>query len=183
VTDLTTAAAVQSYLGIPNTQDTSVISTLVTNASDFIQKYCARDFTTTGPYDEWYDGSGNDALFLRNFPVVSVTSVSINGVAVPPSTSPTVPGWFAGPYQVFYRLGIFCKGRMNVEVNYSGGYASVPAAIAQACIDMVAIKYKRRLNLEKQGEAIGQMSITFTNLDVSKQVLSTLDIYKRVATI
>ena len=47
-------------------------------------------------YDEWYDGTPN-VLFLRQWPIVGVQLVEMNGIAVPLSTSYYSNGYLIAP--------------------------------------------------------------------------------------
>ena len=96
--------------------------------------------------DEFYDGNGNDKLFLRSTPISSLVSVKIYNVSIPISQAPTawgafiaqsgryigLRGWLGNftsfPYPNYSVYGgmaqkpIFINGTANVEVNYVAGY-------------------------------------------------------------
>jgi hypothetical protein len=59
----------------------ALLQTLMTAASDAIEKYCRRDFPSTS-YDELYSGNGDRKLMLRQYPIVSVQSVRYRPVTV-----------------------------------------------------------------------------------------------------
>jgi hypothetical protein len=59
----------------------ALLQTLLTAASDAIEKYCRRDFLSTS-YDELYSGNGDRKLMLRQYPLVSVQSVRYRPVTV-----------------------------------------------------------------------------------------------------
>ncbi len=69
---ITLARAYQDLQGVTGVD--SLLSTLITAASDAIQKYCRRDFVSTS-YDELYSGNGQRQLLLRQYPIISVQSV------------------------------------------------------------------------------------------------------------
>jgi hypothetical protein len=99
-------------------------------------------------FSDIYDGPGSDRLFIRVRPVLSVSSLSVNGLAIPASSGPTVPGYvidssgksisirsgFGGPANGQLRVGFgflrnggywnFGQGSQNVQVNYTAGYAA-----------------------------------------------------------
>jgi hypothetical protein len=58
-------------------------------------------------YTESYTGNGNELLQLRNFPILSVQSVTIGGSALQQSTGSNVPGWYIEDSGKFlgFRLG------------------------------------------------------------------------------
>ena len=58
-------------------------------------------------------------------PVIRVSAVSIDGVAVPQANTPLEPGWrFDGRMCLVLNGGVFPEGLMNVEVDYEAGYES-----------------------------------------------------------
>jgi hypothetical protein len=59
----------------------ALLQTLLTAASDAIEKYCRRDFVSTA-YDELYSGNGDRKRMLRQYPIVSVQSVRYRPVTV-----------------------------------------------------------------------------------------------------
>jgi hypothetical protein len=59
----------------------ALLQTLLTAASDAVQKYCKRDFVSTA-YDELYSGNGDRRLMLRQYPTISVESVRYRPVTV-----------------------------------------------------------------------------------------------------
>lgn len=84
-------------------------------------------FNQAVQYDESYDGNGNDQLFLRNSPVVSVQSILINGRPIPQAQGPASRGWMlpdAGNRIVLYGE-CFSTGRQNIHVQYTAGFAAL----------------------------------------------------------
>jgi hypothetical protein len=81
----TRARAYQELTGVSGVD--SLIDTLVTAASDAVQKWCRRDFLTTS-YDELYSGNGIRKLMLRQYPIVSVQSVRYRPVTALKMTHP-----------------------------------------------------------------------------------------------
>src|SRR5712692_5340622 len=61
--------------------DDSAINTLITACSLAITRYCKRQFVQQ-TYDELYNGRGERALVLRNYPLISVESVRYRPVTV-----------------------------------------------------------------------------------------------------
>jgi hypothetical protein len=76
---ITLARAYQALQGVSNVD--ALLQTLITAASDAIQKYCRRDFVSTS-YDELYSGQGDRRLMLRQYPLISVESVRYRPVTV-----------------------------------------------------------------------------------------------------
>jgi hypothetical protein len=86
----------------------ALLQTLITAASDAIQKYCRRDFLSTA-YDELYSGNGQRHLLLREYPVVSVQSVRYRPVTVLKITN-------TDPTNVQVRVSVTSTGLTLVRV-------------------------------------------------------------------
>jgi hypothetical protein len=104
---ITLTRAYQDLQGVSN-QDT-LLGTLITAASEVIQRYCKRDFVSTG-YDELYSGNGDRKLMLRQYPIASVQSVRYRPVTVLKITN-TVPA------NVQARVSVTNTGLTLVRVN------------------------------------------------------------------
>lgn len=76
---ITLSRAYQALQGISG-QD-SLVSTLITAASDAVEKYCCRYFLSHA-YDELYNGNGDRRLILRQYPIQSIQSVRYRPVTV-----------------------------------------------------------------------------------------------------
>lgn len=78
------------------------------------------------------DGTGTESLVLREWPVVSVSQVTVGRRVVPQSPGPDQWGWVLSPYlgappgdpQIVRLRGCqsFCLGSQNVSVSYDAGY-------------------------------------------------------------
>lgn len=139
-------------------------------------------FNSQVSFNEWYDGNGNDRLFLRNRPIVSVSLLQVNGVSIPASTGFSVPGyvidqngrslalrtgsgWAAGSWPVgagsyyqrnFGSIYSFFQGTQNINVQYTAGYASTPQDVNDAIIQLVGYTFKSK-------GWIGQQSVAQTD--------------------
>lgn len=154
MSDLTTIANLKQWLEINNTTNDVLLQRLVSSCSAFIQSWLNRSILQA-TYNEIYDGNGSDTLTLNNYPITSLLSVSVNGVA----QNLLSPGDFTSAAydftseQLYGQFMIFNKGRQNIAVSYVAGFATVPLDIEQACIELCALKYKNLRN-----ERIGVVS-------------------------
>lgn len=84
---LTTLAAVKEWLEIPEDQETSdaQLLRLIDAASQFTLNYLNRDSLLATVYTQNFRGNGKNSQLLRNWPVLSVTSVGIGGTVIPAS--------------------------------------------------------------------------------------------------
>lgn len=93
--DLVDLARVKQYLEIApeNTTDDDLLQSLITGASNYwLLRTCRDSLNAVTDYTETYDGTGGMRLPLRNYPIVSVASVSVGGGAFAGSDG-TTAGW------------------------------------------------------------------------------------------
>ena len=103
-----------------------LLQRLISSASAYIQTWLNRVFLDAH-YVETRDGQGNPTMVLANGPVISITSLSIDGVNVPPRgplTPPTgIPSGYTWEDRTLKLTGYrFCRGFSNVAINYRAGY-------------------------------------------------------------
>lgn len=92
--DLTTAAAVSAWLNQASTIDTALIQSIVTGYSQYILTLLDRTYMGgIMQYNEKYDGNGSTDLMVKNYPVLAINSLAINGIAIPPSPDGIQAGW------------------------------------------------------------------------------------------
>ncbi len=190
--DLTTAAEVIAYLGPKAQADAALIATLVTEASQFIKSYTGNNILSA-TYTEMRDGVGYDVAYpsyvLQQVPITAVSLVTVDGVVVPAApipgpSSPIRTGYvFSATKLVIF--GWVPRIPLCVTIQYTAGFATVPADLDLACIDLVAQKYRQRTRIGITNEAVtGVGSRAYTNADLliaSKATLDTLGKYTRVA--
>lgn len=176
--DLTTAADVSTFLGQASNIDAALLGTLVTNASAFVLNYVNRNLLTAS-YTETRNGHGGSRLALREYPVTAVSSVTVDGVAIPAAPDAVSNGYVFDDLVLYLRGYCFTRGVQNVVIGYTAGYASVPADVAQACIEIVAAKYKRRTKLHLSSEAMDGQTTAFNQSDVPPSAKAVLNNYMR----
>jgi hypothetical protein len=176
--DLTTIANVYSQLGQNAGTDDATIQGFITNYSRNILTRTSRsNLTAVTSYTEVYSGNGRNQMQLREYPIVTVTSLVINGQTIPQSQAWNNPGWAIDPEgesTSIVLLGTpgrfgagetvtqsawlgtqsyrFFKGMLNVNVAYTAGYDGTPEDLQQAATELVALMYRRR-------QWIGQVTV------------------------
>jgi hypothetical protein len=145
--DLTTLAAVKAWLGLPATAgpNDATLSALITAASRMIYAALSRPNLLPRSYSETFDLETR-RVTLRQWPVLSVTSVTWRGIAVPPDLNADLEasvgyaleasdGIPPGRPQALDLFGhAYRSGRQSLVVAYSAGYAvrsetqTIPAA-------------------------------------------------------
>lgn len=187
-------ADVQAYTGNASAALVSLIETLIGNASTMIESVCARTFEAA-TYTETRNGNGAPMLFLRQGPIVSVASLSIDGIAIPAATTPTSYGYVFDDRRLYLRgnAGIsarvtgtpggypigFSRGVQNIAVEYSAGYATIPADLNQACVELVADMLAKRDRIDLKSQTLGQNDTVAYNLvDMPPRVKTILRAYR-----
>jgi len=180
--DLTTVADVKAYDGsIQGNSADTLLERLITAASTFAETYCGRNFHAAD-FEEVYEGTGTYRLMLHNYPVISVSGVSVNGLAWASTTLGTQPGFQFDKYGLYATGGYaFPRAVRNVIVNYRAGYEVIPFDLAQAVIELVLLKFRRRDKLDIQARMIAQETISYTSGDMNKSTRSVFDQYRMVA--
>lgn len=94
VIDLTTVAAVNSLLIQGTAIDMALIQQEITAYSqNILTRTGRRNLSRILAFSENYDGTGSDLQQLRNYPILSVSALSVGGRAVPQSSGPNNAGW------------------------------------------------------------------------------------------
>jgi len=101
-----------------------ITNTLIPAAEGYVDAYCGRDFNQN-TVTETYDGNDKNYLFLKHYPVLSVSSVKVSGTAI--NNSDYI--WKSSGLIKLKGDAKFPKGVGNIEVTYTYGYSSVPTAI------------------------------------------------------
>lgn len=221
--DLTTVNTVKAIISkdggaSSNTSDDSNIQSAITAFSNYFLQVTGQSngatsthspFAEVVAYNEWYNGNGNDQMFLKHYPIVSVTSVTAYGAVIQESGSATTPGWVidqdqkslvlrgssgiglripvgVGPYAAYGYSAChgFPRGKMNINVIYTAGYAATPPDIAQCAAIVVAQNYKRfSQQLDKASQTIGAVggTIKFRDWEMPPDCMRIVRSYTRTS--
>lgn len=140
--DLVSLAQVKAWASVTSSNDDALLGTLITSISRSILTYLQRPAILPTAFSETLNGTGHDHIVLLNWPVISVSSLSIGGSLVPasPALSPGVPyqyGYVVEPAvpfppgrpQALYLRGYAWRNWLvqgcdiqSVVVSYSAGY-------------------------------------------------------------
>lgn len=193
-------ASVKEYLNIPDTDKTNdnFLIRKINAMSTLAEQYMNRNLNVQS-YTENLQGNNRQYLTLRNYPLVSVESVSFFNNVLDPSQYDVdtycmkrgmiykETGWTANDFLIGIG-GDPVPGRKIIQVQYHAGYATIPADVQDAVIDLVALKFKEssygdnRFGIES--ESVGGVKYTYTKKDLAipASISSVLDRYvaKRV---
>jgi hypothetical protein len=138
--DLTTLANVKAWLAITGSQQDDILQRTITAVSRFILTFLSRSVLPAN-YSDRYDGAGSrgvQRIMLKNWPVISVSSVFLGSTAIAaaPIPGPGVAwgsGYLLSPGDDFppgsqqwldFHGDFLCPGGQNVGVSYRAGYAT-----------------------------------------------------------
>jgi Phage gp6-like head-tail connector protein len=185
--DLTTLADVKAWLqtgqsAFPATDD-ALLTRLITAVSQYIQAWLNRPIELAD-YLETRDGTGGQRLQFACFPVAAVLSLTIDGQAVPQATSVGAAGYSFSTTQLTLCGYTFCRGAFNILVEYTAGYATIPPDIAQACIELVALRYRERTRIGEVSRSLGGAeTVSYSQKDLSDPIKTLLQQYRLVSPI
>jgi hypothetical protein len=178
--DLTTLENFKAWIGLDNNpKDDAVLSRLITACSMFIQSWCNRVFASAN-YTDTISGEHTNVVFLQNVPITAVSSVMINGNAVPAASTVNGVGYVFGSNQVMVNGYRFPRGYNNITISYTAGYATIPFDIEQACIELCALRYRERDRIGQVSKSLAGEVVAFSQKDMSDDIKTLLQQYKRV---
>jgi len=189
---LTTTARYKTWSGIVGTAQDTVLGYILDGVSAEVRRWCDRNLTNgfeSVSRTERYDGTGEQTINLIEWPVTAITSVKVY------SASGDYETLDADTYRVNADSGVlsridpvrarfpttafgtvesqfsvqpwFPEGFDNIEVVYTGGYATTPADLEMNVWRLMDLAYAARgRNFGLQSESLGQYS--YTNMDPSK---------------
>lgn len=186
---LTTTAAAKVYLKIGNTNDDTVIAALVSRYSAVVSTYCDRRFAATTYTNERYDGTGTENLYLRAFPVTTMTSIYLDSARDFAAGSLLVADddYYVVPedgHGLVVRLnGVWDKGVAVIKATYVAGYATIPGPVIEATHRLIA-RAKAWSDMgthavSAQSIQAGGGSVSFVEHDIPKDVKKLLEPYRK----
>jgi hypothetical protein len=129
--DLVSLAQLKAHLGVQSNGDDILLAGLIGQISRAICASINRPFVWPRDVVDHFDGNGRASIQLRNWPVVSVSSVSIDGQNVPQAQAPLSAGWTLEPgdieppgamQKILLRGATFSRGWQNITIAYRAGY-------------------------------------------------------------
>lgn len=191
MSQLCALADVKTYLGITNTNQDAVITSLITNASAMIESYCNRVFASAN-YAETRNGTGGYRMYAANAPITAVSAVTVDGISIPAAPAPSGNGLGYGfvfdSDLIYIRPGVpysgqptaFNKGIQNVTLAYTAGFTTIPSDVNQACVELVADKLAKQSRIDKKSETLGQQqTVSFDLSDMPPRVKTALAQWRR----
>lgn len=133
---LATVADALQWLG--QTSDTDgKIARLLSGVSTQIQNFLSYNVAKSS-YTRTLDGEGTRQLFLPERPLVSVETLTIDGLSIPKgvmSGGVQRPGFYNNANAILLVGYGFTRGFQNISATYTAGYDPIPADIVQAALE------------------------------------------------
>jgi uncharacterized phiE125 gp8 family phage protein len=184
--DLATA---KDHLSIPSADTTrdARVTRLINAASALIERYTRRKLVT-GNYTDVLDGSRQNRIMTRQWPVTAVSSLKVASDGDFASVDPLDTTTYftdSDGITVCLRSGMFPRGNGNVEVQYTAGLGTlgggtIPADLQHACLETVlwfyAANSSERIGVLQKGK--GGETTQYVE-DLPAHIRSMLDPYVR----
>src|SRR5258708_6216270 len=103
--DLCVLADLKAWLNVQTTGEDALLQNLITRGSAQMLRWINRDHLVVTSYTENRDG--NDAMFMlpRNYPLITVSSVTVNGMAIPAAVGQVSAGFVFDQRKIMLRGG------------------------------------------------------------------------------
>lgn len=125
-----TTAQVKSAAGVTVATYDADISLIIDGVTAAMQRAMGDDIASTVYTAERHSLlSWVTRLVLNHRPIISVQAVRVDGVAISPSEYVVVP-----TEGILYNEGGWDVGAYLIQVDYTAGYATIPADLVSACI-------------------------------------------------
>ncbi|MEC4589493.1 hypothetical protein VPG91_00695 [Nitrospirillum amazonense] len=183
---LADVATVKAWFSPPltSTTDDALLTRLIQAESGFIRAWLGRD-PSLATYTQTLDGTGNAVLPLPHYPVTDVMAVAVDGTPVPAQAAdqPLAYGYAYDDTSLVLTGGIFPRGRRRVSVTWTAGHDPLPAILQQACVELVALRYRERDRVGLVSKAHGGETTSYLQKEMPDSLAAALAPYRRVAPI
>lgn len=191
---LTTRQRLMDFMGLSSVTSTqgNVLDRIIDAVTEYIQDYCGTRFKKTTYTNEVYNSSGNGVIVLKNKPVISSESISVEIGEHNDYNSLN-----SDYYVIDYDAGVLRtlvdttlrRGVATLRVSYTAGYDydnvttflsdTEAGAIEYACWKLCAAAYNNRKQSQGvRSESLGDYAVTFQRTSFEDdEVASILDKY------
>lgn len=183
---LTTLVFAKTYLKIPalETSQDSIVEFCINAASQEIESDTNRKLKAQA-ITEYQHGRNGNIIVLREWPINSITSLSIDQSALFTDPATLID---ADDYRISDDLNSIVminrtlpNGFNNIKIIYNAGYASVPSDIENACLWLTTYYYMMRQNQDIGRTSKGKGDESVTILQQAPGVVKdAINRYKRM---
>lgn len=119
---LTTLAAVKAYLGLGTAGQDALIPVLIARESGQVERWTGRQFPVVTRTSERLNGTGSRGLALPDSPILSVSSLLVDGVEISAAANAQSTGYLFDDDCLYLTGATFPRGYQNVECSWVAGY-------------------------------------------------------------
>jgi hypothetical protein len=162
---------------------------LVDAATKIIESICNRQFKYLSggaqtEITEYFNGDGKGKLFLKFYPVASITSIHDDPDRVYGADtlvdSDEYATWLDEGIIEFDGAGTIGSGVKNIKVVYKGGYTDTPFDLELVCWELVAILYKMRDRIGVASKSFSDGSASYFENLLTPQSREVLKRYSKL---
>lgn len=158
--------------------DDALLQRTITGLSAGLQVVLGRTFARA-TYTERRNGTGKAMLAVKNSPILSVASVTVDGVAQPARSSPTGSGYTYDDDLIYLAGSCFARGVQNIQIVYDGGFDPIPEDLDQDTVEAVAFLYREKDRIGTASKAMAGETTTFLR-DMPPHLMRRFAQYQRV---
>ncbi len=181
----TTVAALKQFFGKrpeDRTMD-DLFFRLINRFVAYSLNACNRKSFLVSTYTEKYNGNGGFRLSPKyafaTSPIVSIASLTVDGIAVPACPDAIRPGYAFDDFTVYLRGHSPCRGIQNVALVYDAGLETIPVELEQACIDACIFWLNKRDYLGKSSVNVAGETVAFDKSDLPETAAVVLKQFTR----
>jgi hypothetical protein len=175
---LATLTALKGYLGVSGNNADAELQRLLDAASATVEQHVGRQLSA-GARTERRHGNGRDMMLLRDSPIRSVSSLTIDGLAIPDADANGGTGYLFTDSTLWLVGYAFNRGTLNVRVTYDAGYTAIPADVQHAVIEAAAQAFKEKDWIGHQSKSLGGETVSFLRSGIPDSAREALSFYKR----
>lgn len=182
---LVTLDNTKTFLGITDHTKDEKIKLLINMATDYIESQTGRRFVSVVHTQEEYDGTGNNQLQLKAFPIISFTKLEVNNASDNSDSWSEISSsdyWADTNTGIITRTSsfldfdesvdgeetlsetIFDKGKNKYRATYTSGYSTIPYDLQYACMTLVGQLLNTGGGSGIKSESLGDHSITYQDI-------------------
>jgi hypothetical protein len=184
---LISLAEAKDYLQATGNENDSAIRLFLNGVGEWVKGYLGRNLLET-TYTEYYSGNGCRELLVRNYPIVSITSIHVDSLrAWDSSTAVDVSlnvqvNKPSGILTAWNYLADWSPGYSNIKIVYVAGYTltTMPHDIRLAVKRLIDKQFRHGYTgrkLDVSTETTGDRTTSFRDDDIPKDVKSMIGRY------
>ena len=178
--NLVTLDEFKTYKDISSTEKDDLLSGIIDRVSGIVKSFCKRDFIDyySTPLTQYFDGINVETVYLKEYPIGTVTSVSISYDGGVTYTALTETLDFFVNYEdgsITAATGYFIPAgyssipagvsNRTLKIIYTGGYLKCPDDLKQAVLDLVNYYYKNEYTPRQDFQSFKLENVGFRSGD------------------